>query len=745
MTAVGSGEPALETLPPPRRPLPSGTLLAFVLLICAVLSFLSVLHPGYADVIAGDRGGPDLNSCLRDAVREAGGTARFLENGPRPKPCDSSDDRTSQGILVSYAILVAATAAHYWFRSARRARRRGVRPLDAGRFPSLHAEITRLTAGAERARGVTVLVDFLDSGVNGVTFGRAGRRHIILSRGLIRLHEGDAADRAAFRAVVLHEVAHLRNRDVDITLITLALLRCWFALLLFPRMLGDLVGLLFVPGSAPYSGAALLDAAAFAAVALAARSVILRTREFRADARVVEWMGTPEPLLRAFGLASAGPGGRPRRSVRGWWARFTRTHPSFAQRRDCLADQTLLMHQGFGFAFVVGFCLPVSWDPVASVTAQVRQNGGIRGWWPTWLITLLVVLVLLLTVVRAALHRLDRRAAVPSPVPFRLGVGLGVLAGFALSPTAIVDHLMLPGLRVSLQFSGWLVVAVLALMFTVWCQFLGDCWARSVDLARRPVRMVAVLGLVVAGAVVGEADTVFGLQWEIEFGQFMDERLSALPGPVHAAVWTQYVYMTRLVHPWWLLGLLALLLGVPLAGAVRGWRLSRYMVAERVRPARRALLPALGATVLTAVLLPPAYTWWARVRGLEALAYPQLLTPVTVAAAAGVLAGGLARTRGTAWAVTTAFAVGVLLSLSLPRHLWGFQLGVGIEGAVLGTLLTAALPRGRGGPAAVRGGQGPGGQPAVPGGHGGPPVMHGGRGGPAALGGAGGTGRGQGR
>lgn len=100
-------------------------------------------------------------------------------------------------------------------------------------------------------------------------------------------------------------------------------------------------------------------------------------------------------------------------------------------------------------------------------------------------------------------------------------------------------------------------------------------------------------------------------------------------------------------------------------------------------------------TALTAALLPPAYTWWAQERGLDALAYPHFLTPITMAAAAGTLAGGLARTRGMVWAVATALVVGVLLSLPMPRALWGSQLGVGIEGAALGTFLTAALPRGR--------------------------------------------------
>lgn len=693
MTATGSGAPPQETVPP-RRPLPSGTLVAFVLLICAVLSFLSVLHPGYADVIAGDRGGRDLNSCVREAIRKAGGTGNFIQSHTRQRQCDSGDDRTSQGILVSYAILAVATAGHYRFRSARRARRRGVRPLDPARFPVLHTETGRLAVGAGQARRVTFLVDFLDSGVNGVTFGRAGHRRIILSRGLIRLLDGSTSDRAAFRAVVLHELAHLRNRDVDITLVTLGLLRCYFVLMLFPRMFGDLVGLLFVPGAAPYAGPALFDSAVFGAVLLAARSTILRTREFRADARVMEWMGTAQPLLHAFDLASAASGGRPPRSVRGWWARTTRTHPTFAQRRACLADEALLMHPGFGFAFVIGFCLPAAWDPVSSVTAQVRQGGGISGWWPPGLITLLLVLVLLLTAVRASLHQLRHRAGAPSPVPFRLGVGLGVLAGFALAPSAVADHLMLPGMRFSSQASGWLAVALLTLLFTMWCQYLGDSWARAVDLARRPFVTLTGVGLVVAWAVAAEAGTVFGLQWQIEYGQFMDQRLAALPGPLHAAVWTQYTYMTELLSPWWLLALLAVLLGVPLAGAVRGRRTSGGVVVPE-RPARRALAPVLGATALTAVLLPPAYTWWAHQRGLDWLASPSLLTPITVAVAAGTLSGGLARTRSMVWAVAASLAVGLLLALPVPTGMWSLQLGVGVEGAVLGTLLIAAIPRGR--------------------------------------------------
>ncbi|MEU1286814.1 M48 family metalloprotease [Kitasatospora sp. NPDC005856] len=696
-----------------------------------MLSSLTVLHPGYADFIAGGHIRPHLiNDCVRDMLREPGGLGALARSDSVEGQCGGtgdSGDRTSQGILVSYGVLAVATTLHYLFRSARRARRPGIQPLDPTRRPALYAETARLASGVDRARGVVFLIDFLDSGVNGVTFGRAGRRQIVLSRGLLRLLDGNAADRAAFRAVVLHELAHLRNRDVDITLVTLGLLRCYFVLMLFPRMLGDLVNVLLVSEAAPYSGLLLPGSAATGAVLLIARSVILRTREYGADARVVGWMGTAQPLLHAFDLASAASGGRPGRSVRGWWAKVTRTHPTFDQRRACLADRTLMMHQGFGFAFVIGYCLPTAWDPVSSVTARIRQGGGVSDWWPARLITLVLVLVLLLTVARSSLHGLrpraeqwwerqpagerrgrwtGRRTGRPSPVPFRLGLGLGVLTGVTLAPSAVIDRMMMQGLRISSQASGWLTVALLALLFTVWCQYLGDSWARAVDLTRRPVITLTLVGLVVAVAVVVEARTVFDLQWQIEFGQFMDARLAALPGPLHTAVWAQFVYMSQLVSPLWLPSVLAMLLGVPLVGAACGRRLARGAAARErrgppvppvppVRPARRLLVPVLAVAALTAYLLPPTYMWWAHQLGLDSLAHPLFVAPITEAAIAGTLVGGLARRRGTVWAVLVSTAVGLWLCRSLPTSLWSLQVGIGIEGAVLGSLLMTAIPRRR--------------------------------------------------
>jgi hypothetical protein len=281
------------------------------------------------------------------------------------------------------------------------------------------------------------------------------------------------------------------------------------------------------------------------------------------------------------------------------------------------------------------------------------------------------------------------------------GVTAGVLAGYAVAPSTVVDHLMLPGLGVAAQVSGWCAVALLCLLLTVWCQFLADCWARPLEHARRPRAAAAALGLVVAAAVAANASTVFALPWQIALGRFLDERLAALPDPLHAAVWTQYVVATKLMHPGWLVGAAAVLLGLPVAGILRDRRLARYMApaVPPARPPRRGRAAVLGVAALAIAGFPPLHTWWAYQRQVEFLAHPLLLAPLTLLVAVGTVTGGLAASRRLVWAAGSALACGVLLAVPVvllaggpgPLRLWGVLVGIGVEGALLGTLVTAAL------------------------------------------------------
>jgi Zn-dependent protease with chaperone function len=213
----------------PRRALPSGTFIAFLLLICTVFASVSLVYPGYFGVLAGyhsntvvQTGNEDINNCIRRSIARTGGVAAWMQRRHNDCPAQPGDDSTGTVLLV-YATLILATTAHYWFRANRHARRRGVRPLHPARHPRLHAELQALLGVHLPGRRITFLVDVLHPGVNGMVFGRVRKRAVILSRGLVELCDnGDPQDVEAFRAVVRHELAHLQNRDLDITQIRAA-------------------------------------------------------------------------------------------------------------------------------------------------------------------------------------------------------------------------------------------------------------------------------------------------------------------------------------------------------------------------------------------------------------------------------------------------------------------------------------------------------------------------------------------
>jgi len=77
----------------------------------------------------------------------------------------------------------------------------------------------------------------LNPAKTGLAFGRVRRRYIALSGGLMTQFY---TDQPAFRAVLLHELAHLRNGDVDKTYLTLAIWRAFVAGALIPFALSSI-------------------------------------------------------------------------------------------------------------------------------------------------------------------------------------------------------------------------------------------------------------------------------------------------------------------------------------------------------------------------------------------------------------------------------------------------------------------------------------------------------------------------
>ncbi|MFJ9825599.1 M48 family metalloprotease [Streptomyces sp. NPDC101160] len=297
----------------------SGTTLRFGLLVLAMSAAATTVGVAWTGwLVVPDGADPEaMRNCLfgiLDDVR-AGRPAPDSEQWARM--CGGmSPLRSALVTVVPLALFWAAVLALYWVRPALRVRRRGLRPFPVAALPGTARELDRLRELSGVREPVGFLVDLLDRGVTGLAFGRRGRRHIVLARGLLQLYERDPV---AFRAIVLHELAHLRNRDVDIAFVTDA---AWFVYLrglLVPALLTPLTPWLNPAGSGPVLFY-LLSAGHLVLVGVVvplARKSVLRSRELHADARAALVPGGAEGLRAVLTAeAAARPPQQPRPSRR---------------------------------------------------------------------------------------------------------------------------------------------------------------------------------------------------------------------------------------------------------------------------------------------------------------------------------------------------------------------------------------------------------------------------------------------
>jgi Zn-dependent protease with chaperone function len=339
---------AVEQRPSDPFAVPSGTTLRFALLVLTttvlVMSYVSGrVGPLLAGGDASHREVAAYRACWDRYYREMDG----LRSADDPSTVCGADPRIVDLWVPVSAVLVfwLLVFTVYWLLPAWRIRRR--------RYVPLPDELPEVTASVETLRRsvhtepVSWYAQPLDSRVSALAFGRWGRRHIVLSGGLLALH---GSQPETFRAVLLHELAHLRNRDVDISFLTIAIGRVALPMLLldlptgigWPLIWGGGIGSL-VAGAAES-----LQLLCLLLVIPLSRRAVLRSREFYADARAQQWSTSPGALRALFDTPVT------RRSVTGT---LMRVHPSAPQRRAMLDDPSPLFRSGFWELFAVGSVL----------------------------------------------------------------------------------------------------------------------------------------------------------------------------------------------------------------------------------------------------------------------------------------------------------------------------------------------------------------------------------------------------
>ncbi len=693
--------------------LPSATLTAFLLLIVAVLAFTVIYHPGIYSVVTGHAGGSVAlgNQCLRDAMTRIGGTDAAValwtsgQHVPGADVCQRTNgffDQTA-GVLLAFVMLFVATALQYWLGSTRRARRRGVVSITAERFPELHHDLVGLSDQATPGKGVRFLLDVLDTRASGVAFGRIQRRHILLGRGVLALRSQDPE---AFQALVLHELAHMRNRDLDVTIITLSFARAYLVLVLAPVVLATLVQLAF--GVDWQLGLTVIgQLAGMAALLVLARGAVLRNREYQADARVVQWQNMIGPLRRILLANEANSRGavRMRGVVRGRVCDLVRrlgiVHPTPRSRILALEDPAPLMSPGFGFSFILGVCLVLTWDPSASPPAQIGV-GLVFEFWPPEPFTVVLVALLGLTVLRAALY------AATAGLPLRLmalrrGLAVGVASGTVLAPSIIGTPMMLPGVTVGIQGTFALMLAVMAWLLVLWLEFLAGAWTRAIVRTRHSWLLAFIP--IAAGAVVVLtcARPLFVLHLDYLFAAHdMTLPLHRLPGPLLVVTLANSIAVNEyLGHVPWLLGGVALLVLPAVVGGVLGRRAGGpWPHSLNQQLVRRPALWGVCAAIVTFLAVALSIDWYIRLLSgepTELLGSGTLLA--AVCAATGAARAVRPRRHPVLLAMVDAAVVGTSLGVFLSDTVLTFSqvvwfLAYGLETALAAVLIVRALSEG---------------------------------------------------
>lgn len=268
--------------------------------------------------------------------------------------------------LLFVVVLISISALTFWGyrRSPKRiAKESQMKGLEESKFPEQYGEARKLYSDYPHMFAEPTLMYNLDTEVSAFTFGTRKSQSIEMSAGLLLVNEP-----RTFKTVVQHEMGHLENNDVGKTTLAVsamsamkvflpAALAVWVIFDIYTKagMLyyGTIAGMnpsyllsqMQVGVSLAWIGVFALTFVSLGAIAFALRNQIIRSREFYADARVVEWTKLSADLentLREHGALSSK------------FESLRRFHPSSEERISVLVDNSKLFVPSLWIAFSAG-------------------------------------------------------------------------------------------------------------------------------------------------------------------------------------------------------------------------------------------------------------------------------------------------------------------------------------------------------------------------------------------------------
>lgn len=539
--------PDSRTSSPTSRPrlnpfaFPSDTDFRFVILIVAVLSASLFIYQNLYFALPANAAYSTTAyvRCFRTA-QAAYPTDLFALNSALTQCVTSSDQVEAVWIGLSIALLLSVAGVIYWAFPAWKIWRGGLKPLEHT-SSELLTYISELCRKAGLSRSPIFLLNAYSRTSSGLTFGRLGRYYVVLNSGLFLQFQNDPA---AFSAIVLHELGHIRNADVDKTYFTIAI--GWaFAL---AALLPWIVAQPFLQWNFVNFVNVSWRVLALALLIYLTSISILRTREIYADVRASVWDG-PKGALRRMLEATTRPKGN-------LWQRLRQTHPEPEERRDALDEPSRLFQMRFWMAFATGITAASAIINVELISVLLHLGSASDSAMVTGIIfAFLVVGVVGIAAWRATFDNLVHGKSHPGMLRASFGLALGLLLGqtlplFSAYTGSTTDYgyftdigFLAPGQFTLTSFFSqagslifWSLLLLLMLYFFLrWVVVSAETWL-AVAVSNASLRRCYWIGMIFAGVALG-----------ILFGQFYYLRTAiplyagssssaALPGPLVAVI-----------------------------------------------------------------------------------------------------------------------------------------------------------------------------------------------------------------
>jgi hypothetical protein len=440
-------------------------------------------------------------------------------------------------IISGVALLLVVAAAIYWAMPALKIRRDRLMLLTNERAPGVGDYLEELCREAGLSGQPTFLVNPRNSSVSGLAFGRLGRRYVSLNAGLLMKFY---VDRPTFRAVVLHELAHLRNADVDKTYFSVAIGIAFAMAALLPLAVSLVYYLTSSgePGALTFVFDVTWRVLALASLVYLMLTAVLRARELYADVRASAWDGPSGTLGRVLSTLSSPKGGR--------FRTLLRVHPKPGERRRSLIETDHLFHMGFWDAFGTGVAAMVA-VPILTLVLGLAIPSRLENWAPT--LTALFFAPLAVGVVglgawRGTFAALARNKAPHGVGRLGLALGLGIMLGVALSldaPTSASE----PTVAFNLLLGVSMLVALP--LFLWWISIGAQAWLEQVT-SYRSLRLIVSLGLITVGLL---STVVLGsLLWLFTTGAASLGLLAVTPVGVLNAILQSPLILVVLIGLW---------------------------------------------------------------------------------------------------------------------------------------------------------------------------------------------------